>query len=152
MDAIISGVRHIKIFVTDLARSAQWYERVFDLRLELSFQDDDGVVRGMQFGLPGTDLKIALREHPAWVNYDADPFALATTREALDAWDVRLGELGIPRTPVLRASGGHGLGFRDPDGMQIRLYAPDETVAAETVVQGTVISSSNPVDPSTLLR
>jgi catechol 2,3-dioxygenase-like lactoylglutathione lyase family enzyme len=152
MDAIITGVRHIKIFVTDLRRSAQWYERVFQARLDLSFKDSDGVVRGMQFSLPGTSLKIALREHPEWVNHDVDPFALATTREALEAWDVRLGELGIKRTPVLRASGGYALGFRDPDGTQIRLYAEDEAVAAETASRGAVIPSSGPVDPESLLR
>ncbi|NUR85390.1 MAG: VOC family protein [Nonomuraea sp.] len=150
MDAIITGVRHLKVFVTDLARSAEWYTKVFDLRHELSFQDADGVIRGMQFGFPVAALKLALRQHPEWVNYDADPFALATTRQSLDAWDVRLGELGVVRTPVLRASGGYALGFRDPDGTQLRLYAEDPEVAA--AVTGSVIASSGPVDPATLAR
>jgi catechol 2,3-dioxygenase-like lactoylglutathione lyase family enzyme len=128
----ITGVRHLKIFVSDLARSREWYEKVFRLEHDTSFQDEDGVIRGMTFRLPGTSLQLALRENPTLAKAlnDADPFALATTREALDAWDGHLDELEIPHTPVLETGSGHALGFRDPDGMQIRLYAHDEKARA----------------------
>ncbi|MEO3858700.1 VOC family protein [Acrocarpospora sp. B8E8] len=131
---LVTGVHHIKIWVTDLARSREWYEKVFDLELSMSFEDQDGVVRGMAFRVAGTDFEIALRENRrlAEALHDADPFALATTREGLDEWIAHLDARGIAHSPVIRASRGYGLGFRDPDGVQIRLYATDPAVTAES--------------------
>lgn len=128
----ITGVRHLKIFVSDLAKSREWYEQVFRLEHDTSFQDQDGVVRGMSFRVPGASLQIALRENPklAEALYDADPFALAVTREALDAWEAYLDRLQIPHSSIIATGSGHALGFRDPDGMQIRLYAHDEEIRA----------------------
>ncbi|MFD8565046.1 VOC family protein [Streptosporangium canum] len=128
MKAGVSGVHHVKIWVSDLARSRSWYERVLGLEPRTSFEDDDGVVRGMAFDVPGAGLQLALRENPdlARALSGADPFALQTTGEGLDAWAVHLDALGVPHSPVVRASAGHVMGFLDPDGLQIRLYAPDD--------------------------
>ncbi|WP_433239680.1 VOC family protein [Streptosporangium sp. CA-135522] len=135
MKAAVSGVHHFKIWVRDLARSRPWYEQVFDLRLRTSFEDDDGVIRGMAFDVPGTDLQLALRENPGLAEAlsGADPFAFQTTREGLDAWIAHLDALGVSHGPVIKASAGHALGFADPDGIEIRLYAPDETIHAAQV-------------------
>ncbi len=88
VEAVVNGVRHLKVWVSDLEESRQWYERVFALEHVLDFEDLDGVVRGMAFRVPHASFEFALRENPrlAGALYDADPFALATTREALDAW------------------------------------------------------------------
>ncbi|MFG6195554.1 VOC family protein [Nonomuraea sp. JJY05] len=134
MAPTVNGVRHLKVWVSDLGRSREWYERVFGAERVLSFEDADGVVRGMAFKLPGEPFELALRENPelAKALYDADPFALATSRQDLDAWIAHLEGLGIWHSPVIQASRGWAMGFRDPDGMQIRLYADDESVAAGT--------------------
>lgn len=128
----MTGVRHIKIWVSDLERSRAWYEQVFGLELSLTFEDEDGVVRGLGFTVPGAGFELALRQDPgrAAALDDADPFALATTREALDDWVAHLDALGIRHSPIVTASRGYAMGFRDPDGMQIRLYADDPDVAA----------------------
>ncbi|MDP9071307.1 MAG: VOC family protein [Actinomycetota bacterium] len=133
MTAFVTGVRHLKIWVTDLARSRGWYEKVFELEHVLSFEDSDGVIRGMAFRVPGAPFELALRENPelATALTDADPFALATTRQSLRAWVDRLDVLGIAHSPIVEASRGYALGFRDPDGLQIRLYADDAEVAAK---------------------
>jgi catechol 2,3-dioxygenase-like lactoylglutathione lyase family enzyme len=153
MEPIITGVRHIKVFVTDLTWSREWYEKVFGLRHDISFQDEDGVVRGMSFTVRGTSLQIVLRENPALAQalYNADPFALGATREALDAWDAHLESLGVPHTPVTRASAGWVLRFRDPDGLQIRLYATDDQVRAESLADGNVMRAGR-IDPDELTR
>ncbi|MBB2911498.1 catechol 2,3-dioxygenase-like lactoylglutathione lyase family enzyme [Streptosporangium becharense] len=132
MKAALTGVHHVKIWVSDLARSRSWYERVLGLEHRISFEDDDGVIRGMSFGVPGAGFQIALRENPGLARAlsDADPFGLEATREGLDAWAARLDELGVPHSPIVRASSGYAMGFRDPDGVQIRLYAADERVHA----------------------
>ncbi|GAA2863440.1 VOC family protein [Streptosporangium fragile] len=140
MKAALTGVHHLKIWVSDLSRSRSWYERVFGLEHHTSFEDDDGVIRGMAFKVPGAGFQIALRENPelARALSDADPFALEVTREGLDAWLAHLDDLGIPHSPVIRASGGYAMGFRDPDGVQLRLYADDDAVHAAQVGSGGV--------------
>ncbi|MGI8334865.1 VOC family protein [Actinomadura scrupuli] len=134
MTAFVTGVRHLKVWVSDLASSREWYERVFGLERVISFEDADGVVRGMAFRVPHAPFELALRENPelAKALYDTDPFALATTREGLNGWAAHLDELGIWHSPIVQASRGYAMGFRDPDGMQIRLYADDDAVAERT--------------------
>jgi catechol 2,3-dioxygenase-like lactoylglutathione lyase family enzyme len=136
--ATVTGVHHLKIWVTDLARSRQFYERVFGLEHRTSFADDNGVVRGMAFLLPGTSVQVAIRQDAglAAALAGADPFALATTRAGLDEWVAHLDALGVPHSPIITASSGYGMGFLDPDGIQIRLYAEDDTVRAERVDAG----------------
>lgn len=139
MNAVLTGVHHLKIWVSDLERSRSWYEKVLGLEHHTSFQDEDGVIRGMSFTVPGAAFQIALRENPdlARALFDADPFALQVTLEGLDAWAARLDGLGVPHSPIIKASSGHAMGFVDPDGVQIRLYAPDEQVhAAQVGVEG----------------
>ena len=133
-DPLVTGVRHLKIWVSDLAHSRTWYEQVFGLQHRISFEDSDGVVRGMSFAVPHAGFEIALREDPgrAAALHDADPFALATTRAGLDRWISHLDALGVWHSPIITASRGCVLGFRDPDGMQIRLYADDSTSAEQT--------------------
>ncbi|MFI6453255.1 VOC family protein [Streptosporangium amethystogenes] len=140
MNAALTGVHHLKIWVSDLERSRSWYERVLGLEHHTSFEDEDGVIRGMSFKVPGAALQIALRQNPdlARALFDADPFALQVTLAGLDAWAAHLDDLGIPHSPIIRASSGHALGFADPDGVQIRLYAPDEEVHATQVDTGGV--------------
>ena len=133
-DPLVTGVRHLKIWVSNLALSRTWYEQVFGLQHRISFEDSDGVVRGMSFAVPHAGFEIALREDPARAAalHDADPFALATTRAGLDRWVDHLDALGVPHSPIITATRGFALGFRDPDGMQVRLYADDPAIAEQT--------------------
>ncbi|MGC5010438.1 VOC family protein [Streptosporangium sp. DT93] len=151
MNAVLTGVHHLKLWVSDLERSRSWYERVLGLEHHISFEDEDGVIRGMSFTVPGAGFQIALRENPdlARALHDADPFALQVTRDGLDAWVARLDALDVPHSPVIRASAGHALGFTDPDGVQIRLYAPDEEVhAAQVDAEGVYRSAAPAREPA----
>jgi catechol 2,3-dioxygenase-like lactoylglutathione lyase family enzyme len=121
----ITAVRHLKIWVSDLAASRAWYERVFGLVHETDFPEPDGTVLGSQFFFPGSRLRLAIRQDPerAAALRDADPFALPLTRQELDQWMEHLDALNIWHPPVVETPRGWASGFRDPDGMQIRLYA-----------------------------
>ncbi len=66
---------------------------------------------------------------------------MATTRESLHAWADRLESLGIAHSEIVEASRGYALGFRDPDGLQIRLYADGAEIAAKV---GGVVSGRSP--------
>ena len=130
-------VLSVKIPVSDLSVSRPWYARVFGLREEMEWPDEDGVVRGVGFSGLG-QVTLALREHPAAaaavgrfgflnvvVPREAD---LASCAEHLDA-------LGISHTPVLSAARGRLVGFHDPDGHELSFYAQtqDEGVRPDAV-------------------
>lgn len=125
----ILGLHHIKIPVSDLVRSREWYERVFELEPLREFRDDeDGVVRGVSYRSKG-ELSVALREHPAAAKGFAgfDPFAIMLRGRAdIEHWAARLDELGISHSPVVTAPIGYIMSFDDPDGLQLRFYTLNE--------------------------
>lgn len=45
----ILGVHHVKVPVVNLARSREWYERLFGVEALIEFPDEDGVVRGVAY-------------------------------------------------------------------------------------------------------
>lgn len=126
-EARLVGIAGVKIPVTNLTRSRAWYEEVFGLRAMLEFPDDNGVVRGVGYDVPGVpDTWIALRENPEVARGIAgfDPVIYAVEdRDAVEAWAARLDELGIPHSPVIDATLGWMLVFHDPDGIEIHLYS-----------------------------
>lgn len=121
----LSGIFAVKLPVRDLARSSAWYERLFGLRLRFEFPDEDGVVRGKAYEVPGLgDVGLALRERPdiaGLSGFDPVVFAVAD-RAAVDAWSARLDDLGVPHE-VQRGTIGWGVAFHDPDGLEIHLYS-----------------------------
>ncbi len=123
----ILGLHHIKIPVTDLIRSREWYERVFELESLTEFRDDDGVVRGVVYRSQG-DLAISLREQPMAARGISgfDPFAIMLHGRAdIDHWVDRLERLGVAHSEVIDAPIGFIVSFDDPDGLQLRFYTLD---------------------------
>lgn len=122
----LAGIHHVKIPVTDLRASLDWYGRVFGLRAAYEFSDDDGVVRGVAGTVPGLgDTMLALRENLEIAHgckgFDPIGFALEG-REDVEAWMSHLDRLGIAHSPLIEASIGWLLVFNDPDGLEIHLY------------------------------
>lgn len=124
---MLSGIHHIKLPVGDVARSRAWYERVLGFETTMEFVED-GVIRGVAVARDGCQPQIALRHDPdrarAWSGFDAVAL-LVPNREDVQRWKARLDELGEPHGGLVR--GHHGgavlVGLRDPDGIEIRLYA-----------------------------
>jgi catechol 2,3-dioxygenase-like lactoylglutathione lyase family enzyme len=120
----ILGLHHIKVPVTDLDRSRAWYQRVFELEPMLEFPDADGVVRGVAYQ-PLNGFCLALREHPTVARAMAgfDPFAiLLGDQPDVQYWADRLDTLGIEHSPIIQATTGWLLAFRDPDGLELLFY------------------------------
>lgn len=125
----LAGIFAVKLPVRDLAASRAWYEAVFGLRLEFEFPDDDGVVRGVAYSVPGLgDTGLALRERPDVAGLSGfDPVVYAVAdRAAVDAWAAHLAGLGVPHR-VVEATLGWMLMFHDPDGLEIHLYSRDRS-------------------------
>jgi catechol 2,3-dioxygenase-like lactoylglutathione lyase family enzyme len=123
----VTGTHHVKVPVSDLARSAEWYERVLGVERRLEFTDDDGTVRGIAYQ-PLGDFSLALREDPERARALAgfDPFAaLVPTRADLEDLVAHLDRLGVGHGPIVTATIGWLLAVPDPDGIEVRFYTAE---------------------------
>ncbi len=136
-----TGIHHVRLTVTDLARSRAFYTEVlgFEVAAESPGSPDDPDVRndpaqlyggvvfatnGMLFGLrPVADADDSFVSER--VGLDHLSFTVAS-RDALVAARDRLEERGIPHGEVIDLPG-FGiaiLSFSDPDGVHLELTAP----------------------------
>jgi catechol 2,3-dioxygenase-like lactoylglutathione lyase family enzyme len=123
----LSGFHHVKLPVSDLSRSREWYTSVLGLTVEIEFVED-GVLRGVALAGTTGDLRLALRLDPVRAAALAgfDPVALLVPkREDVESWRDRLDDLGQSHGDVVTGHGGGSVlvGLHDPDGIEIRLYA-----------------------------
>ncbi|MDQ7903678.1 VOC family protein [Phytohabitans sp. ZYX-F-186] len=122
----LAGIHHIKIPVTDLARSVKWYSHVLGFQPTIEFPDADGIVRGIAGAAPGLgDTLIAFRVNPQAANgcRGFDPVSFAVNDQAdIQAWATHLDTLGVHHSPLIEASIGWLLIFDDPDGLTLHLY------------------------------
>ncbi len=121
----LSGFHHVKLPVSDVARSRDWYQAVLGLELDLEFVED-GVLMGVALRDPGGSTCLAARHDPARAAALAgfDPITFAVTARAdLEAWQQRLDELEEPHGGIVPGHQGWALiGLHDPDGIEVRLY------------------------------
>ena len=137
----VNGILETCIYVADIERSAQYYERVFGL--ERMASDDrfcalavkpekaegDAVGRGvlLLFKEGGTLQPIHLPGGiiPPHDGSGQSHFAFAIAKEDLHAWEQRLSDAHIPIESRVRwEAGGESLYFRDPDGHLVELATP----------------------------
>ncbi|GAA1016674.1 glyoxalase [Acrocarpospora pleiomorpha] len=126
---VLGGFHHVKLPVSSVHKSLEWYRRVFGLEVAIEFVED-GVLRGVALRDAGHTLMLALREDPPRAAGLAglDPLALGvpTVRE-LRGWSDRLDVLGVEHTELTEGSVGWLIGgILDPDGIEIRLYTHEE--------------------------
>jgi catechol 2,3-dioxygenase-like lactoylglutathione lyase family enzyme len=123
----LAGIHHVKIPVTDLSRSLDWYGRVFGFEARWEFPDADGAVRGAAGQMPGLGATlVAFRENPEAARgcRDFDPVGFAVQERAdVEAWAAHLDALRIPHSPLIEATIGWLLVFNDPDGLELHLYS-----------------------------
>ena len=123
---MITGIHHVKLPVSDVARSRAWYEQVLGFEQSIEFAED-GVVNGVALRRDGCQPQIALRHDPdrarAWSGFDAVAL-LVPSRDDVQRWSAHLEQLAEPHDLVRGHTGGLVLvGLHDPDGIEIRLYA-----------------------------
>ena len=124
---VLTGIHHVKIPVTDLNRSVDWYRRVFGFTVTIEFPDADGTVRGVAGTVPGLGgTQLTLRVNPPAAHGCAgfDPVSFAVDGHAdIEAWAAHLDGLGIAHSPVIEASVGWLLVFDDPDRISLHVYS-----------------------------
>lgn len=123
----LTGLRFVKLPVADLARSREWWSRVFGWSASLEFPDSDGVIRGVagvfrDFAEPG----LSLREAPDARSLQGLELMLGVAdRSALEAWGAWLDELRVAHSPVIDATLGWLMVLTDPDDHEIHLYSDE---------------------------
>ena len=121
----LAGIHHLKLPVTDLARSREWYRSRLGYQVQLEFVEQG---RLMGYGLShpngGPDLGLRLNPERARAAAGFDYFAIGVPdRQAIDQLAARLTALGEQHAGVHWASIGWILPeLHDPDGHEVRFY------------------------------
>jgi glyoxylase I family protein len=129
-DVSKAGLHHIALTVKDLEASIAWYERVFGIKYQMEEAHEGGV--GKLLTDSEWRLIIVLHHHDA---NQGETFAETRTgldhvgfsvpsRADLEAWQAHLRELGVTQSPIADRPYGSVLVFRDPDNIQLELFAP----------------------------
>ncbi|GAB2505501.1 VOC family protein [Nocardia heshunensis] len=138
-------IRHVKLPVSDLARSVAWYCDLLDLRLAGEFREH-GEVRGAQLMHP-SGFGIALREReycagkPDLAGFDVFALEVESVDE-LHAFAARADELEYTRGEVFDlGDNGAALDIIDPDNLVLRLlvnnpFRADRFLGVDTDGQG----------------
>lgn len=133
-------LHHVAITVTDVDASVRWYESVFGIKFQMEVPHEGGT--GMLLADETWELAIVLHRHDA---NDGELFEETVTgldhvglgvasRADLEAWVTHLESNGVVRSeaadkPLTQSAiadtpYGSILVFRDPDNIQLELFAP----------------------------
>jgi catechol 2,3-dioxygenase-like lactoylglutathione lyase family enzyme len=120
------GLHHLKLPVSDLDASIDWYGKVFGAEYLPQFDhiDGSGVRYAVILDVPGLPAPLELRWAPqaAGAIEGYDPIDLAVDSvDALRAWIAHLDDLGVDHSPVISAGAGHLMVLADPDRIFIRI-------------------------------
>ena len=129
-ETIRPTIHHVALTVRDVEASIPWYENLFGIKrtMEEPHQGGTGIVLTDE----AWQLIIVLHRHDAnagerfaetRTGLDHVGFVLPN-RAALEAWQARLQELGVVHSPITDRPYGSVLVFRDPDNIQLELFAP----------------------------
>lgn len=138
MPVAVIGYSHVRVTVTDIARSRKFYDDVFGFPVAVEVPDDaDQATReqlwfvfgGVIYQLPGGGL-FGLRPvapsgdefSPDRVGLDHVSFAVDSV-EALERAAAVLDDLGVAHEGVKDIGRSALLEFKDPDGVALELYA-----------------------------
>jgi catechol 2,3-dioxygenase-like lactoylglutathione lyase family enzyme len=121
----LAGLHNVRIAVSDLAKSTEWYTTTFGLAHEVDFIEN-GVHTGTSLLHPSGRARVILYHSPeragALAGFDPIAFDIANLEDMYE-WDAHLTSLGIAHKAPYQGHLGTAMpGITDPDGIQIRLY------------------------------
>jgi glyoxylase I family protein len=126
----IAGFGHIDLTVTDPDRSAQWWGQVLGFKLASTSDRPDRRTRGTVHPC-GLAVVFVAHSKPASDHFDERAVGLdhlawrVPDRAALQAWAEHLDDLEIAHSGIQEELGGPLIVFRDPDNIQLELWAFD---------------------------
>lgn len=132
------GYHHVRLTVTDIARSRKFYDDVFGFKVayELPADADDATKAALSFLFGGVIYQVggglfglrpaapeADRFDENRVGLDHFSFGVASKAE-MDAAAALLDGMGVAHGGVKDIGGAFILEFRDPDNISLELFAP----------------------------
>ena len=121
----LAGIHHLKLPVTDLDRSREWYLSRLGYQVQMEFVEQ-GRLMGIALMHPNGGPPLALRLNPerARVAAGFDYFSIGVPdKDAIERLAARLNDLGEQHAGVHWASIGWILPeLHDPDGHEVRFY------------------------------
>ena len=131
----ISGIYHLSLSVRDIRESVAWFRDL--LGLDQVFEEDSAEHGWIKIGLyhAASQTRLNFTQHYRGsdepfsefrVGLDHVALRVPGGRAALEAWLARLDERGVAHSPIKRAGYGEVITLRDPDNIQLELYAPTE--------------------------
>ena len=138
----LAGVHHVKLPVTDLARSREWYRTRLGYRVQIEFFEQ-GRVMGYVLEHPNGGPPLGLRLDPERARAAAgfDYFAIGVPdKETIEQLAARLTAMDEQHAGVHLATIGWILPhLRDPDGHEIRFYTHQQHTALDPHAVTTII-------------
>lgn len=126
----LTGYHHVSLTVPDIDRSTAWYCDVLGFTKLKDFEGDG--FRKVILLQPATGLAFGFTDHGSrnpgqpfsefHTGLDHLAFAVAD-RDALLGWVQRFDERGVEHSGIKRSAMGDVIIFRDPDGIQLEVYA-----------------------------
>ena len=126
----IEGFGHIDLTVTDGERSVKWWTEVLGFRL-VTTVEKPGFQAWEVVHPSGMPVGLVVHEDAVTGRFDEravglDHLALTVRdRPTLVAWEHHLDQLGVPHSGIKEENGGPLLTLRDPDNIQVELWAFD---------------------------
>jgi catechol 2,3-dioxygenase-like lactoylglutathione lyase family enzyme len=126
----IEGFGHIDLTVTDGERSLRWWTEVLGFRLVATFGRPGFRVWSMNHP-SGVAVGLVVHDGGVGDRFDErvvglDHFALKVRdRPTLEEWATHLDQLGLPHSGIQEENGGPLITLRDPDNVQVELWAFD---------------------------
>jgi catechol 2,3-dioxygenase-like lactoylglutathione lyase family enzyme len=127
--AVVLGLHHIRIPVSDAWVSRDWYMTVLGLHPLLHLEEEQGVV-GVVLRHP-LGFMVGLHRDPHRARA-LEGFAVlgltVANRDELQRWMARLRDMDVPHRPIEQGHLGWYLDVPDPDGILVRFHtgtAPD---------------------------
>lgn len=147
----LTTVHHLALTVTDVDRSVPWYERVLDLEEVSRREDPETGLRKVVLRAPDDGFAVVLVQHPEVV-IPGPPMSETGIRWASDfderrtgldhvafrvsslaqlrQWEERLQQYGVTYSETKQSRtmpGSAVVVFRDPDGIQLEVWADPTT-------------------------
>ncbi|HVV09679.1 VOC family protein [Amycolatopsis sp.] len=130
----LTSVHHLALTVTDVDRSVPWYERVLELKEVARREDPESGIRKVFMRAQADSFSVILVQHPDTerggfderrTGLDHVAFKVETYFE-LKEWEQRLADYGVTYSPAKASRtlpGSAVVVFRDPDGIQLEVWA-----------------------------
>jgi glyoxylase I family protein len=121
-------IHHVALSVRDIEKSADWYARLFDLKLVA----DLDLPAPMKIFMTPQGQAIDLRQDPGVVEEDFNQECtgldhvgfICADRTELEGWLDRLQEYGVEHSGIVESPFGQHLNFRDPDRIPLEFFLP----------------------------